>query len=132
LFQGTGLDCAFVNAHHHLHVHPSVDACLMRTLPAEFQGWIRMGAPKFFSPSRSISTSGLLEEWVRRRRRRRCRHLLSDSLWGVDRIFQMNAGEVADAARALGAGLHEFMFHPRSVDRDADFRALMELKAMGL
>ena len=41
------------------------------------------------------------------------------------------AREVADAARQLGVGLHEFYFHPRSVDNDADTQCLLELKTCG-
>jgi hypothetical protein len=40
----------------------------------------------------------------------------------------MQAREVADAARQLRPGLHEFFFHPRNVDNDADVRCLLELK----
>ncbi len=41
----------------------------------------------------------------------------------------MDAAEVRAAMAKLPAGLHEFLFHPRAVDRDRDFAALMELKA---
>ena len=40
-FQATGLPCHFVNAHHHLHVHPWVRRVLMETLPKGFEGWVR-------------------------------------------------------------------------------------------
>ncbi len=40
----------------------------------------------------------------------------------------MQAGEVTRAIQQLGAGLHEFYFHPRSMDNDADLQCLLELK----
>lgn len=101
-FRATGLPCAFVNSHHHLHAHPSVFAELMKVLPADFDGWVRRGWP--------------------------CRLRRSDSLWGVHRTYRMNAGEVRAAMEKLPAGLHEFLFHPRNIAHDADFEALMELK----
>ena len=101
-FKATGLCCAFVNSHHHLHVHPFVFAELMKVLPADFDGWIRRGWP--------------------------CRFRRSDTLWGVHRTFRMDAGEVRAAMAKLPAGLHEFLFHPRNTEHDADFQALMELK----
>ncbi len=103
LFRATGLRCAFVNSHHHLHAHPMVFAELLRVLPADFDGWIRRGWP--------------------------CRFRRSDTLWGVHRTHRMDAAEVRAAMAKLPAGLHEFLFHPRAVDRDRDFAALMELKA---
>ncbi len=103
LFRATGLRCAFVNSHHHLHVHPMVFAELLRVLPADFDGWIRRGWP--------------------------CRFRRSDTLWGVHRTYRMDAAEVRRAMEKLPAGLHEFLFHPRGVDHDRDFAALMELKA---
>jgi hypothetical protein len=35
-------------------------------------------------------------------------------LWGLDRIFRMEAGEVRAAIAALPDGFHEFLFHPRT------------------
>jgi predicted glycoside hydrolase/deacetylase ChbG (UPF0249 family) len=103
-FQATGLRCAFVNSHHHLHAHPFVFAELLKVLPADFGGWIRRGG------------------WWRGPFR------VSDTLWGVHRTFRMNAAEVRAETTKLPAGLHEFLFHPRNVEHDCDFQALMELK----
>lgn len=100
--KATGLRCAFVNSHHHLHMHPLVFRAMLDVLPADFDGWVRRGWP--------------------------CRFRRSNSLWGVHRTFRMNAGEVRAAMAKLPAGLHEFLFHPRNVEHDCDFQALMELK----
>jgi predicted glycoside hydrolase/deacetylase ChbG (UPF0249 family) len=103
-FEATGLRCAFVNSHHHLHAHPMVYAALLEVLPAGFDGWIRRGG------------------WGRR-----CRFRVSDTLWGVHRTYRMQASEVRAAMAGLPAGLHEFLFHPRRTEDDRDFAALMEL-----
>ena len=61
-------------------------------------------------------------------RRRHCPYRHSDTLWGLGRTFRMQAQEVVNAARNLKNGFHEFYFHPRNVDNDADMRCLLELK----
>ncbi len=62
LYRATGLPCAFVNSHHHLHGHPFVYKAMLNVLPPKFVGWIRLGKPQFFSPSRGQL---LLELWIR-------------------------------------------------------------------
>ncbi|HEX5420581.1 MAG TPA: hypothetical protein VFY39_11320, partial [Gammaproteobacteria bacterium] len=52
----------------------------------------------------------------------------STTLWGLDRIEAMQAREVVAVLPSLGEGLHEFMFHPRRIDADADTRCLLELR----
>jgi len=108
LFQATGLRCAFINSHHHLHAHPLVWRQLRETVPAEFEGWVRLGR-----------WSG----WCRRH----CPWPASDTLWGVDRLRRMNAAEVRRTILTLPDGRHEFLFHPRSAG-DADSTALRELR----
>ena len=49
-FRASGLRCAFVNAHHHLHVHPFVMRTLLATLPEDFSGWLRWGRPRSRRP----------------------------------------------------------------------------------
>jgi hypothetical protein len=55
---------------------------------------------------------------------------LSTTVWGIDRTFAMNADEIRSVIPALGDGLHEFIFHPRGLDSDADTRCLMDLGEM--
>src|ERR1700677_230688 len=43
LFQATGLECRFINCHHHLHAHPFVYRTLLEALGPDFKGWIRLG-----------------------------------------------------------------------------------------
>jgi hypothetical protein len=155
LFQATGLRLEFVNAHHHLHVHPIVLRALRRTLPAAFDGWVRgFGVRGFGSPSstgapvcnrlgglapkrpvtnrRSTSFAALLAQLagpLARRALARSGFRTSQTLWGLDRLFAMQAREVRAAMAKLPAGLHEFVFHPRGGAGDADLAALLELRS---
>ncbi|MBT8442371.1 MAG: ChbG/HpnK family deacetylase [Gammaproteobacteria bacterium] len=126
-FRETGLACRFVNAHHHLHWHPFVRRRLVETVAADtdFDGWLRWGAPRFFGDDGTgyAMIERLLQAPVRNRLG--VRH--SDTLWGLDRTFAMNAEEIASVLPGLGPGLHEFMFHPRPGDGDADTRSLIAL-----
>jgi hypothetical protein len=114
LFQATGLECRFINSHHHLHAHPFVYRALLEVVGPQFQGWIRLGQPRNFgatAPSLLGSTLG----WTYLDRRRRLSPWrATDTLWGLDRTFRMNAGEVVAARAALPDGFHEFLFHPRT------------------
>jgi hypothetical protein len=131
-FGETGLTCAFVNSHHHLHAHPFVYEVLLDVLKPSFNGWLRLGKPRFFSPN-------LDALWIRPAdwlwmgpRRRRCPYRCSDTLWGLGRTCRMQADEVARAIKHLGPGFHEFYLHPRSTaSDDRDLRCLLELKQCG-
>lgn len=114
LFQETGLECRFINSHHHLHAHPFVYRALLDTVGPRFQGWIRLGKPRAFRPTaQSLLWSALGWTYLERRRRLSAWRA-TDTLWGLDRIFQMNAGEVQATLATLPDGFHEFLFHPRT------------------
>jgi len=130
LFQATGRPCAFVNSHHHLHAHPFVYKALLETLPPSFAGWLRLGKPRFLGPTKYQFFYKCADELFMQSRRRRCPYRCSETLWGLGRTFRMQATEVAAAAQQLPDGLHEFYFHPRSID-DADTKCLLELKKCG-
>jgi len=130
-FRETGLRCRFVNAHHHLHVHPFVRRSLLEVLPDGFAGWVRWGRVCFFpagrpQPLRDRLGYRLLEKLLLGPQRQRLPWPVSDTLWGVDRTFAMDAREVARMLPELGDGRHELVFHPRRMD-DADTRCLVEL-----
>jgi len=128
LFCATGLPCAFVNSHHHLHGHPFLYKAMLNVLPSKFEGWIRLGKPKFFSISAAATAFGIVDTLFMEQRRRRCPYHHTDTMWGLGRTFHMQAREVAAAALKLPSGFHEFFFHPRTVDNDADVQCLLELK----
>lgn len=125
-FERSGLHCRFVSGHHHLHVHPFVRRTLAETLPRHFDGWIRWGAPRFFGRAGAARLlNGALHRLLQAPRP--WRFAASTTLWGLDRIEAMDAAEIASVLPTLGDGLHEFMFHPRRVEADADTRCLLEL-----
>lgn len=127
-FQDTGLPCRFVNAHHHLHVHPWVRRVLLETLSSSFEGWVRWGRPCFFRPNRTQGFYRMLDALLQARHRGRLPFRASSTLWGMDRTFRMNAREILRVLPGLGDGLHEFMFHPRRLEGDKDTEALLELE----
>jgi hypothetical protein len=51
----------------------------------------------------------------------------TDTLWGLDRLFRMDAEEVRSAMAILPDGFHEFMFHPRT-RTCSDTLCLLDLK----
>ena len=127
-FAATGVQCRFINGHHHLHIHPFIAREMRHVVPASFTGWVRGFEVNFFGadPRGSLAyrmvrrwSANWLKVWPADRR--------TDSLWGLDRTFRMNASEMAQVLPKLPAGHHEFVFHPRR-DNDADQRALLELK----
>jgi hypothetical protein len=130
-FTATGLTCAFINGHHHLHIHPRIAPDMRQAVSTRFTGWVRGLGVRFFDP-RLLAARGYrglrrpaerwLAAWSPARR--------TDSLWGLDRLFRMQAEEVAAVLPALPPGLHEFVFHPRR-EGDADHTALMRLRQMG-
>jgi len=129
-FLRTGLPCRFINAHHHLCIHPFVRKTLVATVGNEFEGWFRWGKPRFFGSSQAAYH--ILDRCLQAPHRQRLPFTLSSTLWGIDRTFAMNAKEVAAVIPALGDGLHEFMFHPRHIHSDKDTQCLLELKHISL
>lgn len=125
-FQETRLPCRFVNAHHHLHVHPFVRRTLLEIVPSDFTGWIRWGRPCFFGRSRVFYRA--LHHLLQRPHRERWPFRASSTLWGIDRTCAMHAREIAGVLPSLGPGLHEFLFHPRRIEADADTDCLLKLR----
>ncbi|MBV9464324.1 MAG: ChbG/HpnK family deacetylase [Verrucomicrobiae bacterium] len=130
-YQATGLRCDFVNTHHHLHFHPRVYGKLLRALEGRFSGWLRMGRACFFLENSRSKRAGAASGWVRAWRARSSPYRLSDTLWGLDRLFAMRTSEIRRVVAQLPAGLHEFMFHPRGADTDRDLETLLELRQFG-
>jgi hypothetical protein len=127
LFQATGLPCRFINSHHHLHAHPFVYHAMREVVGPRFDGWIRLGRPRAFQPSLGFAlTCGDL---FQHRRRRLSPWRATDTLWGLDRIFQMRSPEVVAAMADLPDGFHEFLFHPRTRSCP-DSLCLLELRSL--
>ena len=126
----TSLPCEFVNAHHHLHVHPAILREIHAVLPAGFPGWLRGFGVRCFDrhPNATAQIAWFLGPAVRRWLRRGSTMRKSDTLWGVDRLFRMEAGEIRAVIKTLPRGLHEFVFHPRGTTPDADLETLLQLR----
>lgn len=131
-YRATGLPCRFVNAHHHLHVHPFVRRTLLQVLPAGFSGWLRWGRVRFFPPRRTSIGYRLLNGLILAPQRRRLDLAASTTLWGLDRTGAMDAGDVARLLPTLPDGLHELVFHPRRLEGDPDTECLVELARRGV
>lgn len=129
LFQETGLRCHFLNGHHHLHTHPMVFRPLIRTIRDAFDGWLRLGVPKWFGPAGRRPFEFATLAALSAAKRKTCPFRASDSLWGLDRLFGMDAGEVRAACAGAGAGLHEFLFHPQCIENDRDSECLRALRS---
>lgn len=114
LFQATGLECRFINSHHHLHAHPLVYRAMLEVVGPRFAGWIRLGKPRAFHPTPLTVLWSALSRAYLERRRRLSAWRTTDTLWGLDRSFQMRADEIDDSIAALPDGFHEYLFHPRS------------------
>jgi hypothetical protein len=127
-FLATGLECRFINSHHHLHAHPFVYRALRDVVGPRFTGWIRLGRARFFSPHPWRALGCAAGEPFQQRRRRLSPWRATDTLWGLDRLFQMKAAEVAAAITALPGGFHEFLFHPRTRSCP-DTQCLLDLKS---
>jgi hypothetical protein len=131
LFQATGLPCRFLTSHHHLHLHPFVWRAMREVIGPRLDAWVRLGQWRRFSASApGLKLGAAAGEMFQRRRRGLSPWRPSDTLWGLDRIFRMNAAEVRAALATLpGDGLHEFLFHPRTRSCP-DTRCLLELKSL--
>lgn len=114
LFTATGFACRFINSHHHLHAHPFVYRTMRDIVGPQFDGWIRLGAPRAFRATPFSLPWLALGAAYHRHRRRLSAWRSPDTLWGVDRSFHMDAREVEVAVAALPDGFHEFLFHPRT------------------
>jgi predicted glycoside hydrolase/deacetylase ChbG (UPF0249 family) len=113
-FQRTGLECRFINSHHHLHTHPLVYRVLLETIGSQFNGWIRLGEARTMGRPKPPFLWRALDSVCLAPRRKSSRWRSTDTLWGVDRTFRMDAAEVRATLAALPDGFHEFLFHPRT------------------
>jgi len=126
LFQATGLECHFINSHHHMHAHPFIYHAMLEVVGPRFKGWIRLGQPRAFK-DRSASLLWSVLGAIYLDRRRKLSHWRStDTLWGVRP--KLNAQDVRATIATLPDGFHEFLFHPRTRSCP-DSLCLLQLKS---
>jgi predicted glycoside hydrolase/deacetylase ChbG (UPF0249 family) len=129
LFASTGLPCAFVNSHHHLHAHPFVYRAMRRVVGGRFNGWLRLGRPRYFPPrGAGARLTSLADRLFLARRRRLSPWRVTDTLWGLDRLFRMDPVEIRAVLAGMPDGFHEFLFHPRT-RTCPDTQCLLALKS---
>lgn len=128
-FRQTGLPCRFINTHHHLHLHPWVSRVLMEIVADVPGAWFRGGGYRSFGSGENLTAALTRRIGTLRASAWSTAGFLPTpaTVWGLDRVHRMSAREISAVVSSLPAGLHEFMFHPRSVDSDADLTALREL-----
>ncbi len=131
----TGVRCRFINAHHHLHLHPVVGRIVADLVGHSTEVWIRGGRFHRFGTREGVvprltrllgnlhGSFGAPPQGLR----------TPDSVWGVDRLHAMNADEVVQVVGTLSSGFHEFIFHPGGVaegNPDPDLEALIRLRTL--
>ena len=126
----SGLKCHFINAHHHMCIHPHIRKTITKTVKNEFSGWMRWGRPKFFGEEKSGYK--ILDSLLQKPHIKKFPFKTSTTLWGIDRTFQMKSDEVLKQIKLITeqAGddeIHEFMFHPRKIG-DQDTNCLIAIK----
>lgn len=126
LFQRTGLECRFINSHHHLHSHPFVYRALLEAVGPRYAGWIRLGQPRAPGPASASLLWSVLNAIYLRRRRKLSLWRSTDTLWGVRP--RLNADDVRAIIGSLPDGFHEFLSHPRTRSCP-DTLCLLDLKA---
>lgn len=106
-FRATGLTLDHVNAHNHMHLHPTVLGIVIRTA-RDF------GAPPMRLPWER--PAGLLTPWLALTRARLraagIRH--NDALVGMAASGHLTADKTIKALRQIKDGVTEFYFHPAS------------------
>ncbi len=126
LFESSGLPLSFINVHHHLQSHPWIGGMIGRFLiKKKFQGWIRGGVPHFFSPVSPLKNR--FTRWLSKTVQKRIPFQSPHSLWGIDRPFSMEPQEIRSVTVSLTEGVHEFIFHPRTLN-DSETQCLIHLK----
>jgi len=127
LFQQTGLECRFINSHHHLHAHPFVYRTMVEVVGPQFSGWIRLGTPRAPGGTAPSFLWSALSRIYLERRRRLSAWRSTDTLWGIRPRLQ--AREVQQILATLPDGFHEFLFHPRTRSCP-DTLCLLQLKSL--
>jgi hopanoid biosynthesis associated protein HpnK len=133
-FRSTGLAFDHVNAHNHMHVHPTVLGIVLRLasmfgvpfirLPFEPPALRRSGAPRLTISERLAVLS--LAPWLRFMRRRiehaGLRH--NDTLLGLRNSGHLNEASLLELLSQLPEGITELYFHP-AIRRTPQVAAMM-------
>ena len=119
-FRRTGLALDHVNAHHHFHLHPTVQRILIALAPEFAIRAIRVPyEPPFASWRRGTRGAAWLDACLTARRARRLKRRLSaagiasnDCVFGMAHTGAMESAIVQRYLAALPDGVSEIYFHP--------------------
>lgn len=128
-FRRTGLELDHVNAHNHMHLHPTVLGAIMRI--GEEYGLRAIRMP-FEPPSAEVTVTpgrldrlaaSLLWPWLSlmRVRLRRARFVHNDFVFGMHDSGRMHHQRVLTMLADLPEGVSEMHFHPATSARDHPF-----------
>jgi hopanoid biosynthesis associated protein HpnK len=121
-FRKTGLSLDHVNAHHHMHLHPTISSLTLKV--GRDYGMKAMRLPfEPFLPSWRASRNGFLRRtntgltlspWISllKRRLRGAGVYSNDFIFGMNDSGDMNSGLVLRILRNLPPGVTEIYFHP--------------------
>jgi len=141
-FTATGLTCDHVNAHNHMHLHPTVLGMIIEEARAHGVRHVRLPLEPVAlaegDPVRRIIAAGLTP-WIvlMRWRLKAAGFAYNDRLVGLSATGHMTEARVLAALDAIGDGCSEFYFHPSEgttaeleanapgYDRDGELAALL-------
>ncbi len=129
VFRQAGQGCAFINSHHHLHLHPRVLGCLRAAVGESFGGWLRGPDYRLLSPTTFTARLTRAAGRFLGRRLHGCWPVAHTAeVWGLDRLHRMDTLELATVIKTPATGPREFIFHPRTLNGDADLECLLRLR----
>lgn len=119
-FKATGLALDHVNAHHHMHLHPTVLGLLIRIGKEFGLRAIRLPREPLFHRGRVNWSRLLLTPWLALMhwRIRRAGLHCNNSIFGLSDSGRMNAARMLDIIRRLPEGVTEVFCHPASTTGD--------------
>jgi hopanoid biosynthesis associated protein HpnK len=145
-FRDTGLTLDHVNAHNHMHLHPTLLSLLLevgrefglRAVRVPYEPPLASWRAARAAPARRFLSAAFLSPWTAllRRRLRRAGVLSNEFVFGVNDSGRMRTGLVVRLLGTLPDGVTEIYFHPATrrcpeIDRHmADYRHEEELEAL--
>jgi chitin disaccharide deacetylase len=121
-FRRTGLELDHVDAHNHMHVHPTVFEVVLRVGREHGLSAVRVPREPFLAswragrsnPAGRLAASLGLSPWIARMRRRLAREGLrfNDWIFGKNDTGRMTEDRVLRLIAELPAGVSEVYFHP--------------------
>jgi hopanoid biosynthesis associated protein HpnK len=126
-FRETGLALDHVNAHHHMHLHPTVNEIVLRVGKDHGVDAVRLPDEPPLLEATRVGTALFLAPWVHllRRRLRRAGVRSNDFLFGLHDSGRMRTERVLEILSRLPDGVSEIFFHPGAEARpDPELEAL--------